>query len=249
MDLELIVAGGEVVDGSAGATPLRADVGVAGGRIAAIGDLSGARCARARRRDRARGDPWLHRRPRALRARAAPRRGGRPIRLAHPGCDQSCHRGRWLRMGIPGRPSTTPRPSGARPRSRTAHRTACRTADPGRLPRDLRGAHPGQHRPVRAPPGDPVRRHGLARGPGHRRRARGPAGDPPHLARRGRLRPVERARLPAGRQHGHRRDRRARARRGGGRRGVRPAPAVRAGRPRGGLSRSRSRSAAAPGCR
>ena len=41
MDLQLIIAGGDVVDGSAGATPVRADVGIAEGRIAAIGDLSG----------------------------------------------------------------------------------------------------------------------------------------------------------------------------------------------------------------
>jgi N-acyl-D-amino-acid deacylase len=41
MDLQLIIAGGDVIDGSAGAAPLRADVGVADGRIVAIGDLSG----------------------------------------------------------------------------------------------------------------------------------------------------------------------------------------------------------------
>ncbi len=38
---ETILAGGEVVDGSAGAVPVRADVGIRAGRIAAVGDLSG----------------------------------------------------------------------------------------------------------------------------------------------------------------------------------------------------------------
>ena len=41
MDLQLIIAGGDVIDGSVGATPVRADVGVADGRIVAMGDLSG----------------------------------------------------------------------------------------------------------------------------------------------------------------------------------------------------------------
>ncbi|MFN8624038.1 MAG: amidohydrolase family protein [Chloroflexota bacterium] len=41
MDLELIISGGDVIDGSAGAVPVRADIGVAGGRIVAVGDLSG----------------------------------------------------------------------------------------------------------------------------------------------------------------------------------------------------------------
>ncbi len=40
MDLQLIIAGGEVIDGSADAVPTRADVGVADGRIVAIGDLA-----------------------------------------------------------------------------------------------------------------------------------------------------------------------------------------------------------------
>ena len=44
---ETIVAGGEIVDGSAGALPVRADIGIRDGRIAAIGDLS-ARGARER---------------------------------------------------------------------------------------------------------------------------------------------------------------------------------------------------------
>ena len=39
VDADVIVAGGQVVDGS-GAPGYRADVGIAGGRIAAIGDLS-----------------------------------------------------------------------------------------------------------------------------------------------------------------------------------------------------------------
>lgn len=38
---ETIVAGGEIVDGSDGAHPVRADIGIRDGRIAAIGDLSG----------------------------------------------------------------------------------------------------------------------------------------------------------------------------------------------------------------
>ncbi|MDY6795990.1 MAG: hypothetical protein SWK76_12065 [Actinomycetota bacterium] len=58
MAFELIVKGGEVVDGS-GRKPLRADVGVEGDRITAVGDLGeverrerccgplGRRCARA----------------------------------------------------------------------------------------------------------------------------------------------------------------------------------------------------------
>lgn len=41
MDLQLIISGGDILDGSAGATPTRADVGIADGRIAAVGDLSG----------------------------------------------------------------------------------------------------------------------------------------------------------------------------------------------------------------
>lgn len=39
---DLILAGGSVVDGSAGAVPVRADVGIRGDAIAAIGDLSAA---------------------------------------------------------------------------------------------------------------------------------------------------------------------------------------------------------------
>ena len=38
---DLLVSGGLVYDGT-GADPVRADVAVAGGRIAAIGDLAGA---------------------------------------------------------------------------------------------------------------------------------------------------------------------------------------------------------------
>ena len=38
--LDLIIEGGHVIDGSAGATRQRADVGIAGGRISAIGDLA-----------------------------------------------------------------------------------------------------------------------------------------------------------------------------------------------------------------
>ncbi len=42
---ELILAGGTVLDGTRGARPLRADVGVRGGRIAAVGDLATAEAA------------------------------------------------------------------------------------------------------------------------------------------------------------------------------------------------------------
>ncbi|HEX7927623.1 MAG TPA: D-aminoacylase, partial [bacterium] len=43
--LDVIITGGEVLDGT-GAPAVRADVGIAGGRIAAIGKLSGEKAAR-----------------------------------------------------------------------------------------------------------------------------------------------------------------------------------------------------------
>ena len=46
MEFDLIVRGGSVIDGSAGAVARRADVGVRGDRIAAIGDLAGSTAAR-----------------------------------------------------------------------------------------------------------------------------------------------------------------------------------------------------------
>ena len=46
---DVVIRGGTVVDGS-GMPPFRADVAIAGGRIAAIGDVPGRGDARDRRR-------------------------------------------------------------------------------------------------------------------------------------------------------------------------------------------------------
>jgi N-acyl-D-amino-acid deacylase len=46
VDLDLVVEGGVLVDGSSAAEPVRADLGIAGATIAAIGDLAGRPAAR-----------------------------------------------------------------------------------------------------------------------------------------------------------------------------------------------------------
>ena len=46
MNYEILIKNGKMVDGT-GAPPRRSDIGIAAGRIAAIGDLSGASAAEA----------------------------------------------------------------------------------------------------------------------------------------------------------------------------------------------------------
>ena len=197
MDVDLLIRGGTVVDGTrraAGRSRRRRARRPDRGRRDA---RPTRRAATVDRRHRSRRRPGLHRRPRPLRDR--PPRQRRDLGLGPPGRHHAPDRPGRLRLGAPAAPADAPS-CGARRRSPTASpdlRPDWPTIDAYLA--GFAGDDPAQRRPDGAAPGDPLRGPGLGRSPARLRpsmdRMRGPH---PRLdgGRRGRAQ--HRARLPAG---------------------------------------------------
>ncbi len=130
---DVVIANGRVVDGT-GAPWFRADVGITGDRITAIGNLTAAQRGDAHRRDRPCGGARLHRPARPVRVQRA--RG-----LARRQQDHAGHHDRDHRRGRLDRARERPddgRPQGQLRRTSGSRRTSARSpsTSPGSRPVD-----------------------------------------------------------------------------------------------------------------